>query len=445
MGHAQSAWDGAETQREAAEENGPPSDSTGQRPPSPVDRIVGSYRAVMKFLGRRALARATRAVPRTLRFMYTAARSGEVSAAVPAPSLSLWLAAGVAMDEALLAMAMTPTRFPRRADFARVSTELADARRLFSRRGWIARPVSYHRTPPPLTAEDVETTRGWALGLGYERITYDSGFSTRAGEPGGERWMAYEPNRRATTAIVRHRGGPRPWVVCVHGFSMGYPFMDFVGLQTAKLHRGLGLNVALPVLPLHGQRKVTLVSGEPFLSFDMMNTVHGLTQAVWDIRRLVSWYRTQGATSIGLYGVSLGAYVVSLLAGIEDGLDAVVAGIPVVDFPSLFHAHSPVHIRARSIEHHILGGMAEDVCRVVSPMSFEPKVPRDSRYVFAGYGDRMATPEQARRLWEHWDKPRISWYSGNHVGYLWSRQVEAFLGESLVASGLSCSRSTGEG
>ena len=85
MGHAQSAWDGAETQREAAEENGPPSDSTGQRPPSPVDRIVGSYRAVMKFLGRRALARATRAVPRTLRFMYTAARSGEVSAAVPAP------------------------------------------------------------------------------------------------------------------------------------------------------------------------------------------------------------------------------------------------------------------------------------------------------------------------------------------------------------------------
>ena len=133
------------------------------------------------------------------------------------------------------------------------------------------------------------------------------------------------------------------------------------------------------------------MSGEPFLSFDMMNTVHGLTQAVWDIRRLVSWIRAQGATSIGLYGVSLGAYVVSLLAGIEEGFDAVVAGIPVVDFPSLFHAHSPVHIRARSIEHHILGGVAEDVFRVVSPMSFESKVPRDRRYVFAGYGDRLAT------------------------------------------------------
>ncbi len=445
MGHAQCAWDGAEALGEAAAEDGGPSESTGQRPPSPVERVVGSYRAVMKFLGRRALARATRAVPRTLRFMHTAAMSGEVSDAVPAPNLSLGLAAGVAMDEALLAMAMTPNRFPRRADFARVSAELADARQLFSRRGWIARPASYHRTPPPLTAKDIETSRGWALGQRYERISYDSGFAVRAGEPGGERWMAYDPIRRATTAIVRHRGEPRPWVVCVHGFCMGYPFMDFMGLHTAKLHRELGLNVALPVLPLHGPRKVTLVSGEPFLSFDMMNTVHGLTQAVWDIRRLVSWIRDQGATSIGLYGVSLGAYVVALLAGIENGFDAVVAGIPVVDFPALFHEHSPVHIRLRSIEHRILGGAVEDVYRVVSPMSFEPKVARDHRYVYAGYGDRLATPEQARMLWEHWDKPRISWYSGNHVGYLWSRQVEAFLGESLAASGLSCTRSADEG
>ena len=108
---------------------------------------------------------------------------------------------------------------------------------------------------------------------------------------------------------------------------------------------------------------------------------------MWDVRRLVSWIKDQGATSIGLYGVSLGAYVVALLAGIEEGFDAVVAGVPVVDFPLLFHEHSPVHIRARSIEHHIIGGEAEDVYRVVSPMSFEPKMARDRRFIFAGHGD----------------------------------------------------------
>ncbi|HLM96465.1 MAG TPA: alpha/beta hydrolase [Acidimicrobiales bacterium] len=350
----------------------------------------------------------------------------------------LGLAIGVAADEAFLAMAMAPSRFPRRADYARVSAELSDAKQMFSSRGWIADPSSYHRMPPALGSEDVRTSRGWAMGLGYERIAYDSGFSPRSDEPGTERWMGYEPNRRAVAAIVRRpddAGGPRPWLVCVHGFAMGYPFMDFTGLHTAKLHRALGVNVALPVLPLHGPRKVTRVSGEPFLSFDLMNTVHGFAQAIWDIRRLLSWIRAQGAPSIGLYGVSLGAYVVALLAGMEDGLDAVVAGIPMVDLPTLFHEQSPAHIRARSIEHHIIGGPVEEVFAVVSPMSFAPKVPQDRRFIFAGHGDRLALPEHAHRLWEHWERPGISWYWGSHVGYLWSRRVATFLKGSLSASG----------
>jgi hypothetical protein len=127
----------------------------------------------------------------------------------------------------------------------------------------------------------------------------------------------------------------------------------------------------------------------------------------------------------------LGAYVVSLLSGIEDGVDAVVAGIPVTDFPGLFHRHSPHHLQERAIEHRIIGGVAENVYRVVSPMSFEARVPKDRRFIFAGYGDRLAMPEQAQRLWEHWDQPSISWYPGSHVGYMWSKQVSEFLACSL--------------
>jgi len=410
-------------------------------PPSPplVDRILGPYRTITRFLERRALVRAARAVPRTLRFMSATALNGTVAGEANAPRHSLGLAIGVAADEAFLAMAMAPSRFPRRADYARVSAELTDAEQLFSSRGWITRPSSYHRTPPPLDVAEVRSSRGWAMGLGYDRIAYESGFSPRAGEPGAERWMGYEPNRRAVATIVRHpddASGPRPWLVCVHGFAMGYPFMDFLGLRTAKLHHALGFNVALPALPLHGPRKVTRVSGEPFLSFDLMNTVHGFSQAIWDIRRLLSWIRAQGAESVGLYGVSLGAYVVSLLAGIDDGLDSVVAGIPVVDLPALFHEQSPAHIRARSIEHNIIGGPAEAVFTPVSPLSYAPKVPRDGRFVFAGYGDRLANPEHARRLWEHWERPRIGWYWGSHVGYLWSPKVASFLEDSLSTTGV---------
>ena len=411
--------------------------SGGPASPSTVEQLLAPVLAVTGFLHRRALVRVTRAVPRTLHFVGSALVSGEVSESLPAPHLSLGLAAQVAMDEALLAVAMAPNRFPLPGDFARVADELAEAAALYTDQGWLADPRTYHRTPPSLGAPDVTTGRGWALGQNYERISWDSGFTPHPGEPGSARWMAFGPNTAATAAVLRHPGASRPWVVAIHGFCMGFPFMDFPGLHATRLHHGLGMNVALPALPLHGPRRVTRISGEPFLSFDMMNAVHGLTQAVWDIRRLISWIRSQGATSISLFGVSLGAYTAALLAGIEEGLDGVVAGIPVADFPGLFHAHSPRHIRVRAIQHRIMGGTAEDVYRVVSPLCFEPQVPADRRYIFAGYGDRMATPDQARRLADHWDGPPVSWYAGNHVGYLWSKQVTGFIMASLAeAAGL---------
>ena len=304
-------------------------------------------------------------------FMGSTLLRGEVVPALPAPHLSVGLAAQVAMDEALLAMAMTPRRFPLPGDYSRVAEELAEADAKYTRLGWIDDPTTYYQNPPPLSGTDVETRRGWALGFNYDRLNWESEFSLDHDEPGGERWMAFRPNRTATANVLRHPGGPRPWVIAVHGFCMGFPFMDFQGLHASRLHHELGMNVAFPALPLHGPRRVTLVSGEPFLSFELMNAVHGLSQAVWDIRRLIQWVREQDATSISLYGVSLGAYTVSLLAGIEEDIDTVVAGIPVSDFPNLFHEHSPHDIRARAIEHKIMGGPAERVFRVVSPMSFD--------------------------------------------------------------------------
>ena len=405
--------------------------------PSLAARVLEPLRVIQRFIDRRALGRATYAVPRTARVIYSMLAHGEMADDLPAPSASLGFAAQVAMDEALLAVAMTPSRFPLPGDYRRVSGELDEARRLYVRRGWMHHPDTYHRQPPPLGPGEVRTERGKALGIRYRRLTFTSGFAPHAAEPARERWQSYTPNRTAMATIVRQDSEPRPWLICVHGFCTGYPFMDFQGLHTARVHRDLGVNVAMPVLPLHGRRKVTFLSGEPFLSFELMNAVHGITQAVWDIRRLISWIRTQGATSIGLYGVSLGGYIVALLAGLEPDIDIVVAGIPVSDIPTLFHEHSPLHVRARAIEHRILGGTAEEVYRVVSPLQVAPQVPKDRRFIFAGYGDRLAPPEQAQTLWEHWDKPEISWYAGNHVGYLWSKKVANFLVDSLADSGFS--------
>ena len=81
------------------------------------------------------------------------------------------------------------------------------------------------------------------------------------------------------------------------------------------LHEDLGLNVVLPVLPMHGPRARGLPKGAVFPGEDVMDNVHATAQAVWDVRRLLSWIRTQEpAAPIGLNSVSLGGYVASLVA-----------------------------------------------------------------------------------------------------------------------------------
>jgi hypothetical protein len=396
----------------------------------PWNRAVHS---TMKFLNRRALARASLAIPRTLRFLDHARRRGTVADAVAAPSLSVGFGAQVAMDEALLAMAMTPRRFPLRADYQRLGDELGVAHDLYTSRGWLESPQTFHRTPPALEAGDLSRSKGWAAGLGYERFSFDSGFVPPLGDPGRPRWEGYGANHRASVVVLRHPGPPRPWVVCVHGFCMGFPFMDFQGLSVARLFRERGFNVALPVLPLHGPRRATRMSGAPFLSFELMNGIHGLAQSVWDIRRIIGWLRAESGTPIAAYGISLGGNVVALLAGLEP-LDAVVAGVPVSDFPALFAQHSPRVIQERSLEHRILGGVTEDLYTVVSPFAFTPLVEPARRFIFAGYGDRLATAGQAQALHEHWGSPNICWYAGNHVGYIWSKRVNDYLADSLSAS-----------
>jgi hypothetical protein len=412
-----------------------PLDVIRAAPSAVIQHAHRSYRDLERSLANYTPARALAAIPRTVRFMGAtlARRNRDDVAGPPVPALSPALAAQVAMDETILAVAMGPNRFPRRADYERVATELDDARSLFESHGWLDDPSTYHRSPPDLGTPAVD--RGWALGQRYERLLFPSGWAPRPDEPGAERWAGYEANRTAVAAVLRHPGEPRPWVVAIHGFACGYPFMDLVGLHALHLHRDLGLNVAMPVLPLHGPRKINRLSGEQFLSFDLINTLHGLSQAVWDIRRVLSWVRAQEAPAVAIYGVSLGAYVTALLAGLEDGIDCAVAGVPVVDFPDMFRHQSPLHIRLRAVEHEILDGNAEIVHRVVSPLALAPRVPPGGRFIFAGLGDRMAPPPQAHALWRHWEEPEILWYGGNHVGYLWSKQVTSFLDRSLAAAG----------
>jgi len=273
-------------------------------------------------------------------------------------------------------------------------------------------------------------------GLGYEHTTFTSGWEPHPDDPGRDRWLSHEANRTVHAWVSRAPGRDyRSWLVCGHGFGMGAKaWMDLRAFRTPQLHRQ-GINVVVPVLPLHGPRASGRVRGEDLMTIDLVDSLHGMAQATWDVRRLIRWLReTQGAESVGIIGYSLGALVAALVAALENDLACVIAGIPVVDLPDLFRRHSRPHVARLAADYGVLGQAADDVHRVVSPLAMACKVPLEQRYIFAGLADRMSTFGQARRLWLHWDRPRLAAYSGGHVGFLLSGAVRQLMDEAVRSS-----------
>jgi pimeloyl-ACP methyl ester carboxylesterase len=168
-----------------------------------------------------------------------------------------------------------------------------------------------------------------------------------------------------------------------------------------------------------------------FLGRGFLNTVHAEAQAVWDLRRMLGWIRAQGASTIGVFGVSLGGYTAALLAAFESELAPLIAGIPATDLIALVRRNHGTESRGGCEEDQIPWGRIGEVLRVVSPLAMPAKVPPERCVIFAGAVDRLVPPDQALALWQHWKKPRLVWYAGGHISQHWEPEVRQLQREVL--------------
>jgi hypothetical protein len=357
---------------------------------------------------------------------------------VPALEPSLGLLGEALLDRTFTISTSVMTGVPLPETVRRMVKDVEDARDFYERHGWLAEPEGYHRDPPP--PRDVKRVDGatWSgpKRRRFRHIRFESGWEPHPGEPGGERYLEHPSNGIAHAYILEHPE-PRPWLVCVHGFAMGTPLFNFHGFPVGRLHDELGLNLIFPVLPLHGPRGVARFSGGEVLDPDYMRMVHLFAQATWDVRRTVAWLRGRGAEQVGLYGISLGAYVSALVVSMVDKLDCVIVGIPAVDFPNLARDNEPWIMRRYDDEFEMDWSLIRAISHVVSPLAFYPRLPRDRRFIYAGIADRVVKPDQPRALWRHWDHPEIHWFSGGHVLGIFNRSNGPFLERCLTSAGMA--------
>jgi pimeloyl-ACP methyl ester carboxylesterase len=361
-------------------------------------------------------------LPRTIRGWLRATR--RPTKGVPPPAhRSLRQAGEVGLDEFFLAANAVVRRVPTPSELEATvedSGRVADALRAMD-------PMDLYPEPSILT--DPRVTEGSAFGVRFERLTFPSACVLPPALEARAPWSRLLPNGVAHAVILRHPGPPRPWIVCVHGAGQGRS-TDLVSFRVQHLFRNLGLNVALPVLPLHGRRAVR---GMQVPGMALPQNVAATVQAVHDIRRLITWIRRQGAPHIAVYGVSLGGHTASLLAGVEPSVDTVIAGVPVTGVARLL-AHQLRRIGGR--RGRLMSGMlsSEEVLaldRYVDPLAMSAQPSPERRFIFAGLGDAITTPAHAVELWEHWERPRMLWYPGGHVGHVWSGEVRGFVDEAL--------------
>lgn len=369
------------------------------------------------------------------RWLLPAAPHGHLTDDLPSIGRSPLVAAKVVLDELFFVSEVLSARFVTAADRDRLQGEIRDAVRFFGEAGWLHDPTRYFAPPPPLEPRAIYDAS--SFGRTYRHLTFASEYEPHPGEPGGERWHARTANRTAHAWMLQHPGPPRPWLVCLHGYRTGSPLTGFFQFSPRWLHETLGVNLVLPVLPLHGPRASGWRSGDGMFSGEILDLVHLQAQAIWDLRRLLAWLRAHDGMPIGLYGLSLGGGIAALTAGLEPDLACVIAGMPMVDVMGLVDRHVPPFVRTLAERVGISFDDIGSLLRMVSPLSIAPRVDPERLFIFGGVADRLVPSGQVRALWKHWGEPRIEWHGGSHTSFGIESKVAVLVAEALQRTRLA--------
>jgi pimeloyl-ACP methyl ester carboxylesterase len=233
-----------------------------------------------------------------------------------------------------------------------------------------------------------------------------------------EHRRGYERNNVVRAQHWVHGDGPRPTLCLIHGFMGSAYLLNGLFFSLPWFYRS-GYDVLLYTLPFHGRRaeRFSPFSGYGYFADGFAGFAESMAQAVHDFRSVLDYLEYTGVDRVALTGISLGGYTSALIAGVDDRVQAVIPNVPVVSVEDLIDDWFPANLvyqlanRVTATDRELSAAAA----MYHSPLNYAPLVPKDRRLIITGLGDRLAPPEQAEKLWEHWDRCAMHWFPGNHV------------------------------
>lgn len=209
----------------------------------------------------------------------------------------------------------------------------------------------------------------------------------------------------------------QPAVILIHGWNGEYQYRLQFPWLAGKLARA-GFTVIRFVLPYHGARKPRgpgVVRN--FISADPLRTVEAVQQALAETSALAAWLQEQGASRVGLWGISLGAWLAATTLTHDDRIDFGVVMTPVADM-----ARALDELPFCSPARRAWGGQVPNLEKL-DPARRPPHCDRQRVLIVKSEFDLFAPGETVERLWEAWRQPEIWRLPHGHISILFSLGV----------------------
>ena len=221
----------------------------------------------------------------------------------------------------------------------------------------------------------------------------------------------------------------RPSIILVHGWNSELQYQWQLPFWSQLLARA-GVNAFRFELPYHGSRR----PGEPgairnFLSGNLLHVARATHQGLADVRALALWLRKQGSPTVGLWGVSLGAWLAGLAVANQSELDFAALLTPLVRLDRALELAFCDPIRDEI-------GELDESFHSLNLIAHRPRVVSERLLFVVSDLDLFAPRETVDELAAAW-QPEVWRYNHGHISILLANRVMRRIAKWLAARSMA--------
>lgn len=228
----------------------------------------------------------------------------------------------------------------------------------------------------------------------------------------------------------------RPAALVLHWLGGGFEPLELI---CQRLSEG-GIAALMMYMPHYGPRRSKDPAlREKLMTLEMETALSNVRQAVLDARRAGDWLAARPdvePSRVGIVGISLGAVIGSLTAGVDDRFSRSVFIIGGGDLPAIImHGSKETARQKKKLEE---AGLTverlRELWKDIEPITYAGRVRREDVLMINAESDEIIPRASTEKLHAALGKPEIRWFKGGHYAILFHsgpiiKQVVAHLNE----------------